>query len=101
MLHEYYSTQNGRRIAEIRNMIYNSKDYYLSEEDISELEEELLELYVELPNGRKYALEDIADYLDEELREQVHIELAPCSDQKFIDYYCKLHREKYGEDFTY
>lgn len=37
--------------------------------------------------------------MDDELREQAHRELAPCSEQEFIDRYCQLHTQKYGEDF--
>lgn len=41
----------------------------------------------------------IANYMDDEIREQVHHELAPCTAQEFVDRYCKLHKEKFGEDF--
>lgn len=32
----------------------------------------------------------IASYMDDEKREQVHAELAPCSEQKFLDRYLEL-----------
>lgn len=34
---------------------------------------------------------------DDELREQLHMELAPCSNQEFFDAYAKAYEEKYGE----
>lgn len=37
--------------------------------------------------------------MDDDLREQAHAELAPCTEQEFIDRYCQLHFDKYGEDF--
>lgn len=35
--------------------------------------------------------------MDDELREKVHMELAPCTEQEFFDTYAKTHKEKYGE----
>lgn len=39
-------------------------------------------------------------YMDDELREELHRELAPCSEQEFFDAYCKAHLERFGEDFS-
>jgi hypothetical protein len=38
--------------------------------------------------------------MDDEIRERLHAEMAPCSEQDFIDAYVKAHREKYEEEFT-
>lgn len=38
--------------------------------------------------------------MDDETREEVHAELAPCSDQEFFDAYCKRHLRKTGEAFV-
>ena len=35
--------------------------------------------------------------MDDDIREQVHAELAPCTPQAFFDRYCKRHKERYGE----
>lgn len=37
--------------------------------------------------------------MDDEIREELHREIAPCSNQKFFDAYCKKHFKKYGEKF--
>lgn len=52
-------------------------------------------------NGRDFEVDFDAcvNLMDDELREQVHAELAPCTGQEFLDRYCELHLEKYGEDF--
>lgn len=34
---------------------------------------------------------------DDDLREEIHRELAPCSEQEFFDEYAKRHEEKFGE----
>ena len=37
--------------------------------------------------------------MDDEIREAVHADLAPCSDTEFLTEYMKRHAEKYGEEF--
>lgn len=39
--------------------------------------------------------------MDDELREELHAELAPCTDAEFLEAYKKAHLEKYGEEFIY
>ena len=38
-------------------------------------------------------------YMDDELRERAAWELAPCSEQEFIDRYVELHYETFAEEF--
>ena len=35
--------------------------------------------------------------MDEDIREELAFELAPCTDQEFFDAYCKAHEEAFGE----
>jgi hypothetical protein len=58
---------------------------------------EMKEEYVMLS---KFSMEVIAHYMDDELREQVHAELAPCTDEEFLTRYIELHKAKFNEDFT-
>ena len=37
--------------------------------------------------------------MDDEIREDLHDRIAPCSNQKFFDTYCGAHEEKFGEAF--
>ncbi len=37
--------------------------------------------------------------MDDDLREEISADLAPCTEQEFINEYCKRHFEKYGADF--
>lgn len=46
-----------------------------------------------------YRWETIVHYMDDDIREQVHRELAPCSNEEFLARYLELHREKHGEDY--
>ena len=38
-------------------------------------------------------------YMDDEIREEIHNELAPCTDQEFFDEYAKRHEEKFDEEW--
>lgn len=54
--------------------------------------------------------EDVAEFLvnwdvtvnmmDEDLREEVHADLAPCSKESFMKEYLRRHYRKFGEDFS-
>jgi hypothetical protein len=35
--------------------------------------------------------------MDDDLREQIHGEFAPCTDQQFFDEYAKRHEQKFNE----
>lgn len=48
-------------------------------------------------NGHEFDYNMAVGYMDDELREELHIELAPCSDQEFFDAYAMAHRKKFGE----
>lgn len=38
--------------------------------------------------------------MDDEIREAIHAELAPCTEEEFLEEYMKRHEEKYNEQFT-
>lgn len=44
--------------------------------------------------------EAIVCLMDDEIREEVHMELAPCTDAEFLEAYREKHFAKYGEEFT-
>lgn len=37
--------------------------------------------------------------MDDDLREELHRELAPCTEQEFFSAYEQAHAEKYGEEW--
>lgn len=37
--------------------------------------------------------------MDDEIREMLHQEIAPCTDQEFFDAYCKAHEDKFDEEW--
>lgn len=66
-------------------------DYYHYREE----EEEM----VRNADGRKINYDAAVNLMDDDLREEIHAEIAPCSNQKFFDTYVERHREKFGESF--
>jgi hypothetical protein len=55
-----------------------------------------------LLNGERVDFDAAVNLMDDEIREAVHAvhaDLAPCTDQEFIDEYVKRHEAKYGETF--
>ena len=50
-------------------------------------------------NGEMVNFDVAVILMDDDIREEVHREMAPCSEQEFMDAYAKAHHEKYGETF--
>ena len=52
-------------------------------------------------NGCNVDFDACVNLMDDDIRETVHDELSPCTEQEFVDRYCELHAEKYnGEEFN-
>jgi hypothetical protein len=51
-------------------------------------------------NGEQIEMDVAVHYMDDEIREAIHEEMAPCPDQQFVDAYVAAHKQKHGEDFT-
>ena len=49
--------------------------------------------------GNWFFFESAVNLMDDEIREQLNYELAPCTPQKFFDKYLGLHYEKFDEEF--
>lgn len=47
--------------------------------------------------GVEVDFEVAVSMMDDEIREEVHFDIAPCTEQEFFDEYAKRHAEKYGE----
>ena len=48
-------------------------------------------------NGRSISFEAAKIFMDEEIRENLHGEIAPCTEQEFFTAYEKAHLEKFVE----
>lgn len=38
--------------------------------------------------------------MDDDLREEIHEDMAPCGEQEFLDEYVRRHAKKFGEEFA-
>lgn len=54
---------------------------------------------VENQNGEKINFETAIELMDDDLREMLHTELAPCSNQEFFSAYEIAHRKKFCEQW--
>lgn len=52
-----------------------------------------------LLNGKEFDFDVVVNYMDDEIREELHNEIAPCDEQAFINAYCEAHEEKYNQKF--
>jgi hypothetical protein len=51
-------------------------------------------------NGKTIDFDAAVNLMDDEIREDLHNKMAPCSDQEFLDAYVAAHAAKYnGEEF--
>lgn len=51
--------------------------------------------------GTEINYEVAESMMDDELRETIHRELAPCTEQEFFDEYAKRHEESFGEEWEF
>ena len=54
-------------------------------------------MLVKNANGYELNFESAVMLMDDDIREQVNRELAPCTDQEFFSAYEKAHEEKFRE----
>ena len=61
---------------------------------VEEAWDEASKTWFDVPNW-----DAVVELMDDDLREQVHAELSPCSEAEFLARYSELHEQKYGEPF--
>lgn len=50
-------------------------------------------------NEQMVDFDAVVNMMDDEIREEIHNQLAPCDEQEFVDAYVQAHYDKYGEQF--
>lgn len=51
--------------------------------------------------GTKFDYALTVNYMEDDIREELHSKLAPCTEQEFFDAYCKAYEDKYGEEWIF
>lgn len=59
----------------------------------------LPQLIIEDEDGKSW--EYIVSLMDDDVREDVHADLAPCTEDEFLEEYKKRHLAKFGAEFVY
>lgn len=50
---------------------------------------------------QQVAMDVAVEMMDDVIRERLHDEIAPCTDQEFFDAYVEAHLKKFGEEFLF
>ncbi len=50
-------------------------------------------------NGTEINFDAAVPMMDDDIREDLHMEMAPCADQEFFTAYEKAHEERFGEEW--
>ena len=53
-----------------------------------------------MPEIIKKYWDAIVVLMDDEIREEMHNEMSPCTEEEFFEEYCKRHEEKFGSPFV-
>ena len=50
-------------------------------------------------NGKELGFNAAVQFMDDGIREKLHSEMAPCSEQEFFTAYEEAHKKKFNEDW--
>jgi hypothetical protein len=50
--------------------------------------------------GQFVDFDGAVNLMDDEIRERLHMDMAPCGEQEFVDAYCHEHEHKFNEIFV-
>ncbi len=50
--------------------------------------------------GQEVDFDGAVNLMDDEIRERLHMDMAPCGEQEFADAYCREHAQKFGAEFV-
>ena len=56
--------------------------------------------YITNQSGYELDYDTAVQLMDDDLREDIHLNLAPCTEQEFFDAYAAAHLVKYGYDWA-
>ena len=64
------------------------------------IEAEIEEMDTVEIDGREFDFDAVVNLMDNDIREAVNADLAPCEDQEFVDEYRRRHLDTFGEEFV-
>jgi hypothetical protein len=75
------------------------EEYNLTDQEVENIITEMKKIIVKNSKGNWIDYAAAAGYMDDDIREDLHAELAPCSNQEFYDAYAKAHLNKFGQEY--
>ena len=93
--------ESGKKPKGVDRMLKRIDKYIPASVDVSRLRtaKTATPLTVTL-NGNAIDMDVIAAYMDNDIREDLHMQLAPCDPQVFLDAYCAAHYKVFEEEFA-
>lgn len=79
---------------------YTRRYNWITAAEVNAMLEELADQFVYDEDGNEVYFDSAAELMDDDIREELHATITPCSNQAFFDEYCKRHLAKYGEPFA-
>ena len=98
-LQEHEARRVAQRMADRRGesvWLYGPEDTDATAEEFTPANSRTM---VKNRDGVMLDFEDQVADMDDDIRERLHDDLAPCSPQVFYDAYCAAHLEAFGEEF--
>lgn len=101
-----YAEQHGLRLSMYNSPIEDARDGLTVDEAREIAREDAGLIYLVVEHPRVMLHERSVDYgaaemmMDDDLREEVHSDLAPCTEQEFMDEYARRHAERFGSEFV-
>lgn len=84
-----------------RGPLATARYRYILVTAIGEIERKETEMSVKDYYGNDVNFEAAVELMDKDICEQLHDQMAPCTEQEFFDAYAKAHAEKFdGEEFA-
>ena len=91
-----YREKDERRFEEIWETLCNLAE----EAEDEEAYDRLTEGIVFDARGYEVDYNSAVALMDDDVREEIHMKLAPCTEQEFFESYSARHLEKFGEEFA-
>ena len=99
-----YPPENAEKIISLANKMIGEYAEYHDIEETTNYSSALWDNYCTNTEAWDIVANGLYDsavqLMDDEIREQLHIDLSPCSDVEFLIAYMKAHENKYGIQFV-
>lgn len=93
-IHDEISDSTAKRVAAV-----SLEGIHIPSKGITVKGEKKMTTKIITNNGDEMDFAVLVNMMDDDIREELHSELAPCTEQEFYNAYCEHHFAKYGSEF--